>query len=156
VADAPDTEVTIVAGGTTYRHAANALGIADARSGGPGNSGLTPQAVANRKALSEFVAATQSLPPGEEAWTPTAIAVYDLGAYQADPQLPQRPVPWPLATPPNLSSTTGARACTLVQGPDVATLFRALSSANALTPWVVGGTQHALAFRPLLPGQPGC
>ncbi len=167
VADAPDTEVTIVTGGETHRHAANALGISDDRAGGPGNRGLTAQAVANRKALSQFVEATQSLPPGDKGWTPTAVAVYDLGPYQADPQLPQRPVAWPLTTPP------GAR-CMLVDGTEVPTLLRALASANALTPWTVAGAQHALAFRslrsghagrslrsghagrPVVPGQPGC
>ena len=156
VADAPNTTVTIVAGGITHRHVAYALGIVDRDPVGGGVQGLSSQAVANRKALSAFVEAANALPPGREAWVPSAIAVYDLGRYQADPQLPQREAAWPLTRPPATSATGGNWACTLIEGAEAATLLDALSGANSRTPWIVSGAARSLAFRPLVPGQPGC
>ena len=151
VADAPDTTVTIVAGGTTHTHSANALGINDA---GPG---LGADAAKHRRALSEFVKAANALPPGVRAWEPAEIAVYALGPYTADPQLPQPSQPWPLAKPPAVpAAPTGGRPCTLVTGADVRTLLTALTRANARTPWVINGVQQAMVFRPVVPGQPGC
>ncbi|HEX6595511.1 MAG TPA: hypothetical protein VF045_01145 [Acidimicrobiales bacterium] len=155
VADAPNTTVTILAGGTTHRHVANALGIVDREPASGGVPGLSAKAVANRKALSEFVEATNSLPPGREAWVPTAVAVYDLGPYQADPQLPQREARWPLTRPP-ATTTMGGWACTLVEGAETTTLLNALARANSRTPWIVDGKARSLAFRPIVPGQPGC
>ncbi|MGH9224217.1 MAG: hypothetical protein ACRD2W_10660 [Acidimicrobiales bacterium] len=149
VADAPDTTVTIVAGGTTHRHSANALGITDDVAG----PGLSAQQVKNRRALQAFVEATSALPPGERAWEPAEVAVYVVGAYTPDPQLPQPPQAWPLAAAP---AATGIRSCTLVSGGDVTTLLGALRKANARTPWVINGVQQSLAFRPVVPGQPGC
>lgn len=151
VADAPDTTVTITAGGTTHRHVANALGSGDDGAAGAG-SGLTETEVANRRALSTFVAATQNLPPGERAWVPSAVAVYGLGPYSAEPELPQNEVEWPLAEPP----AVGDQSCTLVVGDEVTVLLDVLSRASARTPWLVDGTRQALAFRPVVPGQSGC
>jgi len=150
VADAPDTEVTIVSGGTTRRHTANALGITDDKAA----PGLSEQQVKNRRALQRFVEATQALPPGERAWEPAEVAVYVVGPYTPDPQLPQAPQNWPLAKAPTANS--GLRSCTLVSGGDTTTLLTALKRANARTPWVVNGVQQSLAFRPVVPGQPGC
>lgn len=146
VADAPTTTVTVVAGGTTYVHAAYALGL-DARA-------LGRDVAANRRALQQFVDALHALPPGEEPWVPDAVVVGDLGPYRAEPDLPQRPRAWPLATPP----ATGGEgvACTLVEAPGSAVLLDALAEANERTPWVVDGRPRSLAFRPLVPGQPGC
>ena len=151
VADAPDTTVTITAGGTTHRHAANALGI-DGDDGVGARSGLTETEVANRRALSTFVAATQNLPPGERAWVPTSVAVYGLGPYSADPEQPQNEVEWPLTAPP----AVGDQSCTVVEGDEVTVLLDVLTQASARTPWLVDGTRQSLAFRPIVPGQPGC
>ncbi|MGH9189429.1 MAG: hypothetical protein ACRD0Q_05290 [Acidimicrobiales bacterium] len=144
VADAANTVVVINAGGRTYRHSAYALEFA---------SGDTPA----RRALSAFVDATQDLPPGESPWEPEAIAVYLLGAYRAEPELPQPEMRWPLST---LLRRDGDPAvdpsCTLVAGADATTLRQALNRATARTPWAVDGKLVSLAFRPLLPGQPGC
>ncbi len=148
VADAPTTEVTIVAQGVTHRHDAYALGI--------DGFGLSSREVANRKALSAFVDAVTALRPGESAWTPAAVAVHVLGPYAADPQLPQPAVVWPLAAPPAADPAAGLRPCVVVEGADLATLTPLLDRANGLTPWVVDGVPMALAFQPVVPGQPGC
>lgn len=155
VADAPDTTVTIAAGGRTYKHAAYALGIFDEPANrGRGLGGLSDEAVEKRRALSSFVEAASAVPPGEQPWRPSSVAVYDLGPYQAEPQLPQRATDWPLARPPAVRSEMFA--CTLVDGADAEVLLGALQRANSRTPWVVGGAQRSLAFRPIVPGQPGC
>jgi len=157
VADAPNTTVTIVAGGASHRHVAYALGIVDREPAGAGVPGLSADQVANRRALGQFVEAANGLPPGREAWVPAAVAVYDVGPYQLDPQLPQREVAWPLSRPPATAVVAaGPPPCTLVEGADTATLLDALAPANARSPWVVNGTARSLAFRPVLPGQPGC
>jgi hypothetical protein len=152
VADAPDTVVTIVTGGRTHSHTANALGL-EGVAAGP-RSGVSERAAANRQALQAFVDATRGLPPGESAWTPESVVASVLGEYRPEPELPQVPRPWPLAQPP---ITTGATfPCTLVAGADTPVLLEALARANARTPWLVDGTAYSIAFRPVVPGQPGC
>lgn len=152
VADAPNTTVTIVAGGTTHRHVANALGIADDPAVG---AGINESQAANRRALTEFVDATQELPAGEREWVPSTIAVYDLGIYRPDPALTQTPVAWPLTQPP----ATGdgfPPPCTLIEPDDTQVLQASLADANTRTPWIIDGQERSLAFRPVVAGQPGC
>ena len=146
VADAPDTIVTITAGGRTHRHQASALGVDDGMVGGT--------AAANRRALQAFVAATQALPPGQDAWRPPAVAVHVVGDYTPDPNLPQPARNWPLASPP--AATGAGYPCTLISGEDVRLLLDALGRANARTPWIIAGVAKSVAFRPVVPGQPGC
>ncbi len=92
------------------------------------------------------------------AYAPTAarIIVRDYAA-TPDPQLTQRPVAWPLATP---LATFGAVVvegspetgrCGIVGGADLATLWPVLADANALTPFTGGGREYQLVVRPLLP-----
>jgi hypothetical protein len=152
VADAPNTTVTIVAGGQTNRHVAYALGITDEPSAGL--PGISESAAANRRALKDFLGALDQIPPGQEAWEPDVIAVYDLGPYEPDPQLTQPPVPWPLGQVPAGSGTRVP--CVAVSGSDVALLRDALRRANARTPWVVNGAPRSFAFRPVLPEQLPC
>lgn len=143
VADAPDTTVTITAGGKTYQHVANALGISGVATG-----------EANRRALTEFVAALEQLPPGEHPWEPRAIAVKDAGIYRPDPQLPQAPAVWPLARIP--TDTGSGTPCLVVEGDDAVALRSALSGANGRTPWLIGGAAHSLVFLPVIPGSAPC
>jgi hypothetical protein len=150
VADAPSTTVTFVVDGRTIDQTANALGM----EGMDDTVGEDQQA--NRAALQEFLDALAALPAGDEVVTPPAVAVFALGAPVTDPDLPQEPVDWPLATPPASDGTDGGWPCTLVTGADVDTLLAALEGANAATPWVIDGVETALAFRPVLPGDAGC
>lgn len=143
VADAPNTTVTIVADGRAYRHVAAALGFTDETTGG-----------ANRRALKEFLTALEQLPPGNQAWEPSAVAVRVVGPYEADPQLPQSPVAWPLARVP-VEAGSGA-PCLVVEGDDFRLLRAALGRANARTPWLIGGVARSVAFVPVVPGPPPC
>jgi hypothetical protein len=105
---------------------------------------------ANRTALADFVAATDALAVGDRVWDPSAIVATVIG-----PLPPSDPAPptaeWPLATTP---STDGDFPCTLVEGPDAATLATALAPANELTGWIIDGVAYSMAFRPLVPGDP--
>jgi hypothetical protein len=148
VMDAPVTTVTIAARGTTHRHVAPALFEAEEPA-----SGVTEQQVGNRRALRSFVEETRGLPPGEQPWVPPVIAVYGLGPYHPDPELPQEQLAWPLRRAP---TTSGSGPCTLYQGDEAAALLAALAGASARTPWIVEGTPQSLGFRPVVPGQPGC
>jgi len=143
VADAPSTTVTIAAGGQTHRHVAAALGISDEGAGG-----------ANRRALKEFLAVLQQLPPGNRAWEPSAIAVRVIGPYEADAQLPQPPVAWPLARVP--AEAGPGTPCLVVEGDDLQVLRAALARANSLTPWLIGGVARSVAFVPVVPGPEPC
>jgi hypothetical protein len=143
VADAPNTTVTIVAGGQTHRHVAVALGISDETTG-----------AVNRRALKEFLAALEQLPPGTRAWEPSAIVARVAGPYQPDPQLSQPAVAWPLGKVP-VDSSAGV-PCLVVEGDDVRLLRAALARANARTPWLIGGVARSVAFVPVVPGTPPC
>ena len=143
VADAPNTTVTIVADGRAHRHVAVALGISDEATGG-----------ASRRALKDFLSALEQLPPGNEAWEPSAIAVRVVGPYQADPQLPQPPVAWPLDRVP-VEAGPGT-PCLVVEGSDVGLLRAALARANARTPWLIGGVARSVVFVPVIPGSQPC
>jgi hypothetical protein len=138
VADAPTTTVRIAARGKVHEHAAYAMGMAEESTSS-----------ANRRALRDFLAAVEQLPPGTGPWQPAAIAVHVAGPYQPDPQLPQTPVAWPLARPP-------AGDCVVVEGDDLTLLHNALMRANARTPWVVGGAARSLVFVPVVPGVAPC
>lgn len=155
IADAPDTVVTIFANGSEHRHVANALGAGSM----PDDVGrqISEQAAANRRALRSFVTAVEALPPGEAPWRPSAVAVYALGGYLPDPDLAQPRREWPLTTPPATEPAAGETIpCTLIENDKVEVLLRALSEASTRTPWMVGGRAVSLAFRPVVPGQPGC
>lgn len=158
VADAPDTIVTITANGTEHRHVANALGASGRLDDAGAGRQITEQAAANRRALRSFVDATEALPPGEAPWRPPAIAVYALGDYIPEPDLTQPGRNWPLTTEPVTRPAAPGETipCTLIEGRDVNVLLDALNHANARTPWIVGGREVSLAFRPVVPGQPGC
>jgi hypothetical protein len=152
ISDAPTTTVTIVADGVEHRQAAYALSFGDVE--GAGDAGLDETQIAHRKALSDFVAATQAIAVGDAVWTPTAIVVTVVGPATTDPAAPSEPaVEWPLATAP---ATAGDFPCTVVEGADADTLAAALATANELTGWVVDGETYSVAFRPVVPGDPGC
>jgi hypothetical protein len=148
ITDAPTTTVTIVDGSQTYRHDAYALAPA-----GTGDAvGVDGDAAANRAALAEFVAAAQAVATGDRLWAPVAVVATVIGPAVDEPLAPV-PVEWPLPTPP---ATGGEFPCTFVEGDDAATLLASLAGAKETTGWIVGGETWSIAFRPLVPGDPGC
>ena len=152
ISDAPTTTVTIVADGVTHTHEAYALDFGAELAGG--EPGVDDAAAENRQALADFVAAAQELAVGDTTWEPAAIVATVIGPVDPAALDPVQPAAdWPLATAP---TTTGDFPCTLIEGDDVATLAPALADANELTPWTIDGETYAIAFRPLVPGDPGC
>ncbi|HEX7097013.1 MAG TPA: hypothetical protein VF183_14090 [Acidimicrobiales bacterium] len=148
VTDLPTTVVTLAGPDGTVRHEAYAL-EPDGH-----DEGISETAAENRRALRELVRALQSLPPGDELWTPSQVAVTVIGPYTPDTDIgPQTEIDWPLDNP---LQTSGDYPCTVVDGADVDTLLAALSNANQRTPWVVDGARYSLTFRPVLPGTTGC
>ena len=163
IADAATTVFTTNAGGQTSVVSAYALDVGEPT----GTCGGTSDAH-ERKALAEFQTMLGDLgswlPEGsigtERPYRPTQMRVYVL-PYQADPELPQDPVAWPLDVPlagfgePVTNVPTDAR-CAVVSGPGSRTLLAAAKDANALTPWTSEGVDYRLILRPLLPDEHGC
>jgi hypothetical protein len=115
--------------------------------------GLTAPQRAARRALQSFVNELHSLPAGERAFSPQAVAVFTFtGAIPSPAQPAQR---WPIATLP----APGGRSevgCVVVKGAEVVPLLAVLAQANENTPWRVGARTMSLGFRPLVPGDAGC
>lgn len=161
VADAPNTVFTTNAGGTTSVVSATALGTVD--------GGACPKVdTAARKDLGGFLSKigdlASFLPSGsigtEEPYASSEIRIYAT-PYQGQPDVPQEPVTWPLATP--LDSFGDAQQvgiqdarCGVVKGADLDTLMPLMQGANELTPWTSGGSRYGLILRALLPDEHGC
>jgi hypothetical protein len=163
IADAANTVFTTTANGSTSVVSAYALDVGEPT----GTCGGDEDAEARAK-LSAFQAKLTDLaswlPAGslgtEAPYDPTEMRVYVL-PYQGDPELPQDPIAWPLATPldgfgEKVANAPSATRCGVVSGDDLATLLADAQHANALTPWTSGGTDYHLIFRPLLPDEHSC
>lgn len=149
IADAPDTVVTIEAGGSTYVHRAYALGI-DANETDPA-----------RKVLADFVTAASDLPGtvGAAALGPEAMlepAAYrfqamptddaDLAGIDPKPTITE----WPESTGVDLGA---AASCASALADAVGPTFTA---ADSNTVFAQGDALYRLAVAPVLPGDPPC
>nr|WP_297427867.1 hypothetical protein [uncultured Actinotalea sp.] len=125
--------------------------------GQPQEIGLTPEQVAARIALTDFLGEVGAIvPTGDgEPYEITAFAVSGRpaeGGMPADPGLEIQVVPWPLATP----ALADLEGCVVVDGDDAATLLESLRDANQLTQFEEDGTTYDVWFRPLLPHEAEC
>lgn len=180
VADVPTTYVTLTVDGETYVHAVNALGMGDGTDAGAGEGvvgaddgaagdggsdemgqpqeiGLTPEQVAARTALNEFLGEVDGIvPTGDgEPYDITAFAVAGRpadGGAPADPELAPDVVPWPLGS----VALADLDGCVVVEGEDAVTLLDTLRDANQLTQFDEDGTTYEVWFRPLLPHETEC
>lgn len=146
VMDAPDTVVTINAGGQSYEHRANALGF-------EGEGGETDE---SRARLQDFVTAATELAAstdpslGDEE--PFVAEVYLIRALPDQPDrspdgLEASTVEWPSEAPVRLAD---AADCAEVPAASVADV---LASANQLTRFVDAGVSYALSVQPRVAGQ---
>jgi hypothetical protein len=113
-------------------------------------SGLADRAV---KLLSDFNSAAQT--GTGTPYRPDAVAVIALSA--AGGGAAERP--WPLAgTLPGqpLRGVTVGAGCTLLRGASLTQARQAVAGVTPSTLWRSGGQLWAVAFRPLLPDEPGC
>jgi hypothetical protein len=98
----------------------------------------------------------------EHPYAPVAYAVLVGPAPVQDPQLPQPPMVWPLASQMMLFGgpvANGQARCGTVSGADVAPFAAALARANALTQWHQDASTNAtlgLTVRPMVPGEDAC
>ena len=151
IADAPDTVVTISAGGTTYEHRAYALGLADPSGG--------PESDPARRQLQQFVDAAMALTTGAESdvlgpeqpyaatvYLIRATAVDDTSGYDVEPTF----VEWPADTGVALAD---AADCAEVPAAAVQALFE---QANQLTFFTDEGIDYQLAVKASLPGARTC
>ncbi len=159
VTDAPTTVFTVVADGRTSRVSADALDL---------EAGACPdvdeEARAALRAFRDRLTDLASwLPTGsigpEEPYEAEAIRVY-VTSYRGEPDLPQEPIAWPLATPLSRfgdpASALEEARCGVVTGDDLRTLRPLFERANQLTPWESEGERFGLLLRPLLPDERGC
>lgn len=149
IADAPDTVVTIEAGGSTYVHRAYALGI---------NANETDPA---RKVLADFVTAASDLPGtvGAAALGPEAMLEPMAFRFQAMPTteadlagIDPKPTitEWPESTGVDLGA---AASCASALADAVGPTFTA---ADSNTVFAQGEALYRLAVAPVLPGDPPC
>jgi len=157
VTDMPDTTVTITVDGATSSHTAYALGFDDSAS-----LGLSESEIAARAALQDFIESAQALAGADsESYVPTELLAFRLSPEAApapeERDLVQEPMPWPIATVPPPVADGEVSSCVQISGQEAVDLLAALEVANELTPWLIGTEPPArMAFRPLLPGDPGC
>ncbi len=150
------TYVDITVDGRTVSHAAYAL---DSEGETEFNLGAASRAA--RAALRDFLATAQGLAAGEGAlYEPDAVLAYRLRADTEpapEPELEQEPRAWPIPTVPPPVEEGTPNSCVAITGQEAADLLAVLQEANELTPWLIGTEPPArMAFRPLLPGDPGC
>lgn len=163
VADLPTTTFTVNAEGATHTVSAYALGF-ETGAGATGACGVDVEARERLNAFSTKLGDLRSwLPEGsfsdEEPYTPSELRIYVTVA-RRDPEVPQTPIEWPLATPLAEAGTPDTDLpdirCLTVAGPDLETVLPLAQGANELSPWVSDGRRFGLVFRPLLPDEHGC
>ena len=148
VMDAPDTVVTVTAGGQTYEHRAYALGIGTGDDGGeidPARADLQ----AFVEAASTFASSQDSALGTEAPFAADAYlvrAVPDDGTPTPDGIEPST-AEWPADAPVRLAD---AGECAEVPAEAVAGAF---ADADELTRFVDGGVAYAVSVVPRLPGQ---
>ena len=156
IADAPDTVLTLVVDGQTYRHQAYALAIDVDASGNP-----LPEQTPARQALADVVSAFGDLDTtlgaaalGEETiFEPMAyrfqaepMAATDLAGFDPAPEL----VEWPATAGVTLAS---AAECGRVDAAAIGTLF---TDATQNTFFTEAGVTYRLAVAAVLPGDAAC
>jgi hypothetical protein len=162
IADATTTVFTLSVDGVTHRTEVYALSMLPEQP-----SGMSDDEWQARQALGGLVRRLAALDPWLPADSLGGSAPYRgtraqilVSSYRPDEQLAEPPVAWhldaalaSLGDPTDLDPDT---RCAVVTGQDWTTLERDAQTANDLTPWTEDGVRYAIAFRPLLPDEPGC
>ena len=156
VIDVPDTSVQLTVDGRTYSHSAYALGYEDDSS-----PSLSEANRAARSALRGFIDTAQAMVGVDsEQYVPDAVAAFRVSTGEPlplEPELEQEPQPWPIATVPPPIAPSYPTSCVVITGAETVQLLAALEVSNELTPWLIGTEPPTrMAFRPLLPDDPGC
>jgi hypothetical protein len=172
IADAATTTITVVADGQAHTFSFYAL----SELGQKKPDHMSQDEFDARTKAQDFttkVGDLSWLPAGSAAnpapFVPNAVRVF-VSDYQADPNLSEPAIAWPLATGladfgDAMKGTAGGALntdnglpsrCGAVTGDDFTTLLPLIDQANQLTPWKSDGREYGLLFRPLLPDESGC
>jgi hypothetical protein len=152
VADVPDTRITVNTGYGTQTVSVNAL--REAQSDDPS---LSAAQKAARKKLAAFVDRLTALKAASQPYRPDEVAA--LAGPYTDPGdgLGGKPVDWPgPALPGEALNPALDIHCVSATGALKDAVWAAAEKANQQTPWVSGGKQWRVMFRPLLPDESGC
>ena len=167
IMDATSSEFTVNAEGSVHTVSAYALFESGGRD--PQNPGADPAVMEARAKLLTFqnqLANLEALlgPDVGDAtpYVPTALQLLVTDGAPVDEQaLGQEPIAWPLDAPladfgEAMPSLIMGERCGVASGSDAEKLIPLAQAANTLTPWTDGDGVFGIAFRPLLPGEPGC
>lgn len=122
------------------------------------DTALNEEQAANRKRLKEFVQSLTdgSLGPDDEAYEPTAVAVYAKPwTPDAGEQLQEQVLAW-RGPDPALGVEKPAGRCTIVTGAALTAVLPDLRKSNTLTRWTYDGKSWRFGLRPLMPDEQGC
>jgi hypothetical protein len=162
IADATTTVFTLTVDDVTHRTEIYALSMLPEQP-----DGMSDQEWRTRQALADLVRRLAIL----ESWLPAdSLGVSEpfhgtraeilVSPYRPDDALTEPPLQWPLDSAlASIGDPTAAAPltrCGIVSAGDWTSLERDAEAANELTPWVDDGARYAIAFRPLLPDEPGC
>lgn len=155
VADAPSTQLTVVAPGG--RQSVEVIALGEARSD---DSGLTVAQHQARAKLAAFLRDLTALPDGlgtGRPYQPTAVAaIAEPFPPDGDPAVSVPPaIGWPGPALPGETEGTGP-GCVTVSGEALPALLAAAGTVRANTPWTSGGKRWAVTFRQMLPEETGC
>ena len=129
---------------------------------------LPPQGLEERAGMKKIVAMltdpraslAANIVGEDTVYAPTAVRLLIAPATSLEPSSTEpTKLDWPLAdlaTAGEPVKGADGVSCLVVDGSDWTTLEPLATSANQLTRWSSGGTEYALRFRPLLPGEGGC
>ncbi|BCJ40179.1 hypothetical protein GCM10010168_30370 [Actinoplanes ianthinogenes] len=151
VADIPDTVITATSGGKTETVRVTALHQAQ-----PDDPNLSNAQQAARKKLAAYVDELNAFAgdDGPDSFVPDSLAALAQEYVASDDGLKQQPQDWPGPALPGAELSAGTH-CVSVDGAAKDKLWAAAGKANMRTPWVSGGKQWQVTFRPLLPDETG-
>jgi hypothetical protein len=152
VADIPSTRITVATGYGT--ETAEAIALNEAQADDPA---LTSAQKTARAKLKKFVEQLTALDGATEPYRPAEVAGLARAYVASGDGLEGKPVDWPGPALPGdaLDKDLDIR-CVSVTGAAKDKVWAAAEKANQQTPWVSGGKQWSVLFRPLLPDESGC
>lgn len=166
VADAPDTAITVNAGGRTATVTVYAIGmLLDGMEPPPGADPEELEAYRVLSALNDRLMTLDTWLPAAawatDEWRPYVadafrLYVRDVSEQPVDEQLPPQQRPWPTDEDPaafgtELESFGDGTRCGVAEGEAAATWAAELALARQNTIWTSGERRYAITVRPLLP-----
>lgn len=153
IADASTTVVTFYNQDGTHRFGVYGLGLGDL---GPGTEFTDSRVPQLANLVTQLETAGFSGTPVE--YQPATLQVLaGLNEFPPDPAF-ANVRPWPLSVGYEDMEEVGLASwrCATFEGEEVEALLAEFAQANQVTTWEAGGTEYAMAVRPLFPGEEAC